>query len=217
MDIHVIPTKLEGVVLIETDFVRDGRGFFMESYHHRNYAVQGIGDRFVQDNHSRSSINVLRGLHYQDMTAPQAKVVRCIVGAIWDVAVDLRVGSPTFGQWVGVELTAENMRQLFIPVGFAHGFLARTEPAEILYKCTNYYAPSAEGTIAWNDPDLGIAWPVDEPILSPRDRAAMSLRHYLMNPAFQCVPEMQPAARSSIFPNAPRMGKAGRISSRLTP
>jgi dTDP-4-dehydrorhamnose 3,5-epimerase len=193
MDIRVIRTKLDGVVIIETGFARDERGFFLESYHRRNYAAHGIGGGFVQDNHSRSSINVLRGLHYQDMTAPQAKMVRCIVGAIWDVAVDLRVGSPSFGQWVGVELTAENMWQIYVPIGFAHGFVARTESAEILYKCTDYYTPSAEGSIAWDDPDLGIAWPVNEPILSQRDRNAMSLRNYLMNPAFHYVPEIQPS------------------------
>ncbi|MDQ6833745.1 MAG: dTDP-4-dehydrorhamnose 3,5-epimerase [Chloroflexota bacterium] len=203
MDIYIIPTKLEGVVIVETDYARDERGFFLESYHHRNYAVHGIGDRFVQDNHSRSSINVLRGLHYQDVTAPQAKMVRCIIGAIWDVAVDLRAGSPTFGQWVGVELTAENMRQLFIPVGFAHGFVARTEPTEILYKCTNYYTPSAEGAIAWDDPDLGITWPVDEPILSQRDCRAKSLRSYRVNPAFHYLPEIQATERTAASPIMP--------------
>jgi dTDP-4-dehydrorhamnose 3,5-epimerase len=184
MDIHARPTSLEGVVIIETASAGDARGFFMESYHWRNYAALGIRDLFVQDNHSRSSMHVLRGLHFQDMTAPQAKLVRCIVGAIWDVVVDVRFSSPTFGQWVGVELTADNMRQVFVPVGCAHGFVALTQPAEIVYKCTNYYAPAAEGGIAWDDPALAIAWPVDAPILSERDRRAPSWRDYLANPAF---------------------------------
>ena len=185
MDIHACQTNLEGVIVIETAFARDARGFFMESYHQRNYAALGIRDAFVQDNHSRSSMHVLRGLHYQDVTAPQAKLVRCIAGAIWDVAVDIRVGSPTFGQWVGVELTADDKRQIFIPAGFAHGFVALTEPAEILYKCTNYYAPEAEAGLAWNDPGLAITWPVDDPVLSERDRRAQSWREYLANPAFR--------------------------------
>ncbi len=206
MDIRIVPTKLEGVVIVETDYARDQRGFFLESYHHRNYAAHGIGVWFIQDNHSRSSINVLRGLHYQDMTAPQAKMVRCIVGAIWDVAVDLREDSPTFGQWVGVELTAENMRQLFIPAGFAHGFLARTEPAEIIYKCTDYYTPAAEGTIAWDDPDIGITWPVDTPILSQRDCRAKSLRSYRVNPAFHYVPAIQTTERIAASPATPLQG-----------
>jgi dTDP-4-dehydrorhamnose 3,5-epimerase len=184
VDIHAYPTKLEGVIVIETAYACDARGFFMESYHQRNYAALGIRDEFVQDNHSRSSMHVLRGLHYQDTTAPQAKLVRCIAGAIWDVAVDLRLGSPTYGQWVGVELTADNKRQMFIPAGFAHGFVALTESAEIMYKCTNYYAPEAEGGIMWNDPDLAIAWPVDDPVLSERDRRAQSWREYVANPAF---------------------------------
>jgi dTDP-4-dehydrorhamnose 3,5-epimerase len=184
MEIRALQTTLEGVIVIETAYARDARGFFIETYHQRNYAALGIRDVFVQDNHSRSSMHVLRGLHYQDATAPQAKLIRCIVGAIWDVAVDVRFGSPTFGQWVGVELTADNMRQIFIPAGFAHGFVALTQPAEIMYKCTGYYAPEAEGGIAWNDPELAIAWPVDDPVLSTRDRGARSWREYVVNPAF---------------------------------
>lgn len=184
MDIRAVATDLEGVVVVETMYARDARGFFLESYHRRNYAALGIEDAFIQDNHSRSSAGVLRGLHYQGMSAPQAKLVRCIAGAIWDVAVDIRFGSPTLGKWVGVELSAENMRQLFIPVGFAHGFVALTEPAEILYKCSSYYSPEAEGSIAWNDPDLAIPWPIHSPILSARDERARSWREYLVNPAF---------------------------------
>jgi dTDP-4-dehydrorhamnose 3,5-epimerase len=184
MDIRVIPTALDGVVIVETAFVRDARGFFMESYHRDKYVQHGLDAELVQDNHSRSARGVLRGLHYQDMTAPMVKFVRCTAGALLDVAVDLRVGSPTFGQSITVELTAENKRQLWVPVGFAHGFLALEEGTEIQYKCSNYYAPASEGAIAWNDPDLAIAWPIAEPTLSARDSAAMGLKDYLTRPAF---------------------------------
>jgi dTDP-4-dehydrorhamnose 3,5-epimerase len=185
MDIHVHPTKLEGVVTIDTDFFRDERGFFLEAWHKERYAEQGLAYDFVQDNHSRSAKDVLRGLHYQDMTAPMGKLVRCTVGAILDVAVDLRVGSPTFGQWVSVELNAEDMRQIMVPAGFAHGFLTLSEFAEVHYKCTGLYTPEAEGTIAWDDPEIGIAWPTKEPVLSNRDRQGMSLAAYLERPAFR--------------------------------
>ena len=185
MEIRVIPTELDGVVVVETEFVQDERGFLIESYHRRHYAEHGIDLEFVQENHSKSARNVLRGLHYQDLTAPMAKLVRCTAGAIFDVAVDLRVGSPTFGRWVGVELTAENKKQLLVPVGFAHGFAALTEGAELQYKLSGYYTPSAEAAVAWDDPELAIDWPVRDPILSPRDRTAMSLRDYLANPAFR--------------------------------
>ncbi len=184
MDIQAIPTALAGVVIVETAFVRDARGFFMESYHRDNYVQHGLDAELVQDNHSRSARGVLRGLHYQDMTAPMVKFVRCTAGALLDVAVDLRVGSPTFGQSVMVELTAENKRQIWVPVGFAHGFVALEEGTEIQYKCSNYYAPASEGAIAWNDPDLAISWPIAEPTLSARDSAAMSLKEYLTKPAF---------------------------------
>lgn len=184
MEIRIVPTRLDGVVVVETAFVQDERGFFIETYHKRRYAEHGLDLEFVQDNHSRSGRGVLRGLHYQDMTAPMAKLVRCSAGAILDVAVDLRVGSPTFGQWTAVELTAANMKQLLTPVGFGHGFVTLSDYAEVQYKCSNYYAPPAEGAIAWDDPDLAIAWPVQAPILSQRDSAAMSLQEYLKNPAF---------------------------------
>ncbi len=185
MEIRVIPTELDGVVIVETAFVQDERGFLIETYHRRHYAEQGIDLEFVQENHSKSARNVVRGLHYQDLTAPMAKLVRCTLGAIFDVAVDLRAGSPTFGRWVGVELTAENKKQLLVPVGFGHGFAALTEGAELQYKLSGYYTPSAEGAVAWDDPDLAIAWPVRDPILSQRDRNAMSLHDYLANPAFR--------------------------------
>jgi len=185
MEIHVTPTKLEGVVIIDTDFFRDERGFFIEYYHKQRFAEHGLGYEFVQDNHSRSAYRVLRGLHYQDMTAPMGKLVRCTAGRVLDVAVDLRLGSPTLGQWVGVELSAENMRQIMVPVGFAHGFLTLSDFAEVQYKCTGFYTPSSEGGIAWDDPDIGIDWPIRAPILSRRDQNNPGLREYLKNPAFR--------------------------------
>lgn len=184
MDISVTETKLEGVVLIDTDFFRDERGFFIEAWHAERYREHGLPDSFVQDNHSRSARKVLRGLHYQDMTAPMGKLVRCTVGAILDVAVDLRVASPTFGQWVSAELSSDNMRQIWVPDGFGHGFATLSEFAEVQYKCTGLYTPPSEGSIAWNDPDVGIEWPFDDPVLSARDQAGASLKQYLEKPAF---------------------------------
>ena len=178
------PTLLEGVLVIQPPVFRDARGFFLESYHRRKYAELGIPDEFVQDNHSRSSRGVLRGLHYQDMTAPMGKLVRCTFGTLFDVAVDLRVGSPTFGRWFGIELSAENVKQLWVPAGFGHGFAALTEFAEIQYKCTNLYTPAAEGAVRWNDPDIGIEWPVNNPIVSEKDSQAQSLKQYQARPAF---------------------------------
>jgi dTDP-4-dehydrorhamnose 3,5-epimerase len=185
LDIRVQETGLEGVLVIHTDAFRDERGFFLESYHRQRFADHGITADFVQDNHSRSKYGVLRGLHYQDQTAPMGKLVRCIEGRIFDVAVDLRTGSPTFGHWYGTELTADTMAQLWIPSGYAHGFATLSDFAQVLYKCAGYYAPSAEGTITWNDPDIGIDWPLQDPILSQRDQNGMSLREYARNPAFR--------------------------------
>lgn len=185
MAITVYPTKLEGVVIVEPDCYRDERGFFLESYHKRRYAEHGLDYEFVQDNHSRSARGVLRGIHYQDMTVPMGKLVRCSLGAVLDVAVDLRAGSPTFAQWVAVELSAENARQIMVPAGFGHAFLTLSDWAEVQYKCTAYYTPSAEGGIAWDDPDIGIDWPIRAPILSKRDRSNRSLKDYLTNPAFR--------------------------------
>jgi dTDP-4-dehydrorhamnose 3,5-epimerase len=184
MAIRITRTRLDGVVLIDTDVYRDARGFFLESYHKRRFSELGIPDEFVQDNHSRSSARVLRGLHYQDMSAPMGKLVRCTLGRVFDVAVDLRVGSPTFGQWVSEELSADTMRQVLVPPGFAHGFLTLSDVSEVQYKCTNYYTPSAEAIIIWNDPDIGVEWPEACPLLSPRDRNGMSLKDYLRKPAF---------------------------------
>ncbi len=184
MDIRVIPTRIPDVVTIETDFFQDDRGFFIESYHRQNYAIHGITDEFVQDNHSRSRRGVLRGFHYQDDSAPMGKLVRCLEGEILDVAVDLRVGSPTFGQWVAVELTGDNKRQVLIPRGFGHAFLTLSDSADVFYKCTGLYTPGAEGTIAWDDPDISVDWPLNDPALSQRDENGVSLREYRQNPAF---------------------------------
>lgn len=184
MDITVTPTRLDGVVVVDTDFFRDERGFFIEAFHRQRYAEHGLDLDVVQDNHSRSGAKVLRGFHYQDMTAPMGKLVRCTVGAILDVAVDLRVGSPTFGEWVAEELTSENMRQLWVPPGFGHAFATLSDVAEVHYKCTGYYTPSSEGTVAWNDPEIGVKWPYDDPVTSARDAQGMSLQAYLRNPAF---------------------------------
>jgi dTDP-4-dehydrorhamnose 3,5-epimerase len=184
LEIRVLPTALPGVVVIETDYFRDQRGFFIENYHRQRFVEHGITDEFVQDNHSRSGANVLRGIHYQDLTAPMGKLVRCTEGAIFDVAVDLRAGSPTFGTWLSFELSAENMRQVFVPSGFGHAFLTLTEHAQVQYKTSGYYTPAAEGTIAWDDPELAIAWPCRQPVLSERDRNGLTLAQYRENPAF---------------------------------
>lgn len=182
---RVLPTKLDGVVIIEIDAFRDARGFFVESYHRARMREHGIDCEFVQDNHSRSGAKVLRGLHYQDMTAPMAKLVRCTAGAIFDVAVDLRVGSPTFGQWTGVELSADNMRQLMVPAGFAHGFATLGDAAEVQYKCSGYYTPSSEGSLRWDDPEVAIAWPYRDPVVSAKDAQAPTLKEYLQAPRFR--------------------------------
>jgi dTDP-4-dehydrorhamnose 3,5-epimerase len=181
---HVAKTPLDGVVIVEIKYFQDERGFFIENWHKRDFAAAGLDLEFVQEGHSRSSYGVLRGMHYQDMTAPMGKLVRCTVGRIFDVAVDLRVNSPTFSKWFGVELSADNKKQIYVPPGFAHGFAVLSEFAEVQYKQTGFYTPSAEGTLAWNDPDVGIAWPINQPILSKRDQNGMSLKEYLKNPAF---------------------------------
>jgi dTDP-4-dehydrorhamnose 3,5-epimerase len=167
--VRVLPTSLPGVLIIEPDVHRDTRGFFLETYRVDRYRGHGIDTPFVQDNHSRSISGTLRGLHLQ-VGQPQAKLVRVISGAIFDVAVDVRRGSPTFGQWTGMHLSADNFRQCYIPGGFAHGFCVLSPVAEIEYKCSDIYNPAAEIGITWNDPDVAIAWPVTEPLLSDRDR-----------------------------------------------
>jgi len=164
--------ELPEIVVIEPEIFGDARGYFMELYHREKYEKAGIRDRFVQDNHSRSSRGVLRGLHYQLPPAAQGKLVRCVAGEVFDVAVDLRKSSLSFGRWIGVHLSAENQRQVWIPPGFAHGFLVLSESADFLYKTTDYYSPEYERCVLWNDPDLAVAWPLEiDPALSPKDQA----------------------------------------------
>ena len=172
---NVVKTKLHDCVIIEPKVFGDERGFFLETFHAERYAeLAGITLPFVQDNHSRSSKAVLRGLHYQKKK-PQGKLVRVVSGEVYDVAVDIRQGSSTFGQWEGVILSDENKKQLWVPPGFAHGFLVLSETADFEYKCTDYYDPSDEGSILWNDPDLSIPWPIDVPNLSEKDANAEKL------------------------------------------
>ena len=174
----IITTKIDEIVIIEPQLFADSRGFFYESYNEKAFAEEiGVAAHFVQDNHSRSAQNVLRGLHYQ-IQKPQGKLLRVVAGAVFDVAVDLRKSSPTFGQWVGYLLTAENKRQIWVPEGFAHGFLVVSEFAEVLYKTTDYYAPQYERCVLWNDPDIDIDWPLmAEPILSAKDQAGQTLKN----------------------------------------
>ena len=169
-------TTIPDVLIIEPNVFGDERGFFYESFNARSFAEQtGVKTNFVQDNHSKSAKGVLRGLHYQ-IQQPQGKLVRVVAGEVFDVAVDIRKQSPTFGRWVGVILSAENKRQMWVPEGFAHGFLVTSESAEFLYKTTDYYAPEYERSILWNDPAIGIEWPVEsEPTLSNKDKVAKLL------------------------------------------
>jgi dTDP-4-dehydrorhamnose 3,5-epimerase len=164
-------TEIPGVVRVEPAVHRDERGFFVETYSEPRYRENGISETFVQDNHSRSSRHILRGLHAQSPNA-QGKLVRCVEGAVWDVAVDVRVGSPAFGRWVGCELSAENFRQLYVPPGCLHGFVVLTDTAQFEYKCTALYDPSAEISVRWDDPEIAIEWPVGKPLLSDKDRDA---------------------------------------------
>jgi dTDP-4-dehydrorhamnose 3,5-epimerase len=172
--VKAIPTELPGVLIIEPEVHHDPRGFFLETYHQRKYAELGVPAPLVQDNHSNSVRGTLRGLHAQ-VERPQGKLVRAVRGEMFDVAVDIRRGSPTFGRWVGVVLSAENFRQLWIPPGFAHGFCVTSERVDVEYKCSDFYNPGDELTVLWSDPEIGIAWPVREPILSAKDAAARPL------------------------------------------
>lgn len=173
---QTVNTKIPDVLLLRPQVFSDTRGFFFESYNQKVFTDLGIRHSFVQDNHSRSQRNVLRGLHYQ-IRQPQGKLVRVILGEVFDVAVDLRRQSPTFGQWMGAVLSAENKEMLWVPPGFAHGFLVLSDWAEFIYKTTDFYAPQFERTIRWNDPDLAIAWPISiEPQLSPKDMQGASFR-----------------------------------------
>lgn len=179
---NIIDTKIPDVKIIEPKVFGDERGFFFESFNQQQFeAVVGYPVNFVQDNHSKSSKGVLRGLHYQLPPHAQGKLVRCVAGEVFDVAVDIRKSSPTFGQWVGVHLSAENKRQFWIPEGFAHGFVTLSETAEFLYKTTNYYHRESEGAIVWNDPELNIQWPFSQtemPLLSVKDNSALHFSQY---------------------------------------
>jgi dTDP-4-dehydrorhamnose 3,5-epimerase len=172
---NVEPTRLPGVVVVSPRVYRDPRGFFMETWNRERYADAGLPTGFVQDNLSESGRGVLRGLHYQHPGA-QGKLLQVLRGEIYDVAVDIRRGSPTFGQWVGVVLSGENQRQIYVPEGYAHGFVVTSESALFSYKCTAPYRPQSEGTVLWDDPDLGIDWPVADPLLSAKDRAGLPLK-----------------------------------------
>jgi dTDP-4-dehydrorhamnose 3,5-epimerase len=174
---NVVPTEIPEVLIIEPKVFEDDRGFFFESFNRQSFAEKtGVEADFVQDNHSRSSKNVLRGLHYQ-IQQPQGKLVRVVAGAVFDVAVDIRKSAPTFGKWVGCLLSAENKRLLWVPVGFAHGFLVVSQTAEVLYKTTDYYAPGQERCILWNDPDLAINWELTAtPVLSAKDQAGQPFK-----------------------------------------
>jgi dTDP-4-dehydrorhamnose 3,5-epimerase len=167
---NVIPTELPEVLIVTVDVYRDARGFFLEAYHERKFASLGIPARFVQDNHSHSTKAVLRGLHYQ-LRNPQGKLVRVVRGEIWDVAVDIRKGSPRFGRWTALTLSEDNNCQLYVPPGFAHGFCVLSEVADVIYKCTDFYAPGDEYGIRWDDPRIGINWPQTEHLLSEKDQA----------------------------------------------
>ena len=173
----IIPTTIPEILIVEPRVFGDDRGFFFESFNLRLFQAEtGLSPTFVQDNHSRSAKNVLRGLHYQ-IRQPQGKLVRVVAGEVFDVAVDIRKSSPSFGKWAGTVISAENKRQLWIPAGFAHGFLVLSESADFLYKTTDYYVPEHERSILWNDPDIGIVWPLKgEPILAAKDHAGKRLR-----------------------------------------
>jgi dTDP-4-dehydrorhamnose 3,5-epimerase len=169
---NIVETGLQGCVIIEPKVFGDDRGFFLETFHASRYVdLAKISLPFVQDNHSRSSLGVLRGLHFQ-RKKPQGKLVRVVIGEVFDVAVDIRSGSDTFGKWEGVILSEQNKKQLWVPPGFAHGFVVLSDTADFEYKCTDYYDPSDEGSILWNDPDLDISWPIENPILSNKDARA---------------------------------------------
>ncbi|MDP6392021.1 MAG: dTDP-4-dehydrorhamnose 3,5-epimerase [Arenicellales bacterium] len=173
--IVVTPTALDGVVVVEPKVFPDERGFFLESFNARHFAAAGLPTEFVQDNHSRSTRSVLRGLHYQ-YPAWQGKLVRSLLGEIFDVAVDIRRASPTFGQWFGTVLSADNKKQLYVPPGYAHGFCVLSDVAEMAYKCTALYEPADDAAVRWNDPQIGIDWPISSPVLSAKDNEAPMLK-----------------------------------------
>jgi dTDP-4-dehydrorhamnose 3,5-epimerase len=176
MPLTFAPTDIPGVLIVEPKVYADGRGFLMETYKRSEFLAAGIDVPLVQENHSRSTAGTLRGLHYQRDPKAQGKLVRVVVGEIFDVAVDIRDGSPTYGRWVGVTLTAANRRSLYVPAGFAHGFCVMSDEADVIYKTTEEYAPEHEHGLLWNDPALGIAWPISDPTLSPRDERWPALK-----------------------------------------
>jgi dTDP-4-dehydrorhamnose 3,5-epimerase len=192
--VKFLATALPGVVLVEPDVFEDARGYFLETYHVQKYRKGGIPGPFVQDNFSHSVRGTVRGLHYQ-LRHAQGKLVMALAGRIFDVAVDIRKGSPTFGQWIGVELSGDTKRQLYIPPGFAHGFCVLSDTADVLYKCTDLYSPTDERGIIWNDPTIGIAWPVADPILSPKDRS------------YPTLAEMREALPTYRKPRSPRVSR----------
>lgn len=181
---NIITTSLPGVLIVEPKVFADERGWFMETYHTGRFREAGITLPFVQDNHSRSRRGVLRGLHYQEPD-PQGKLVRCTAGSLFDVAVDIRRGSPSFGKWFGLELSAANNRMLWVPPGFAHGFCATSDEADLVYKVTALYNGAADRSILWNDPAIGIVWPVEGPLLSPKDLAAPKLHEAPLLPVYR--------------------------------
>ncbi len=199
---QVLTTSLPGVLILEPRVFGDARGFFMESWNRARYAEAGIDVDFVQDNLSFSRRGVLRGLHFQNPHA-QGKLVYVLQGAVYDVAVDIRVGSPTFGQWAAVELSAENRRQFYIPPGFAHGFCVTSETALFAYKCTDLYHPETEGCVLWNDPDLAIDWPLADPELSAKDRAGQRLAEFPP----ERLPRYEPSPKNSLRSFLPSRGK----------
>ncbi len=185
MTTNIIETPLPGLVEIKVEYPKDERGFFMEPWNKKVFAEAGLDVDFVQEGHSGSSKGVFRGLHYQNMSAPMGKLVRCVVGKVLDVVVDLREGSPTYGGYFKLELSADEKNMLYVPVGFAHGFLVLSDYAEVLYKMTSYWDPKSEGGIIWNDPEIGIEWPIDNPILSEKDKVLPSFEDYKKNPVFK--------------------------------
>jgi len=173
---NIIETPLSGIIVLEPKVFGDKRGFFLETFRADRLCDAGITEPFVQDNHSRSGQGVLRGLHYQ-LIQPQGKLVRVAQGAVFDVAVDVRLGSPTFGQWYGTTLDEESMRMMYVPPGFAHGYLVLSKVADFIYKCTHYYHPDSEQGIRWNDPQIGIQWPLSDVFLSDKDRKNPHLKN----------------------------------------
>jgi dTDP-4-dehydrorhamnose 3,5-epimerase len=176
-DLNAIPTFLPGVILVQPKVYSDSRGFFLETYSNDKYEDIGIRDTFVQDNHSFSTKGTLRGLHFQ-VGDGQAKLIRVTRGEVFDVAVDIRQKSPTFGKWIGIHLSEKNHKQIYIPVGFAHGFCVLSDTAEVQYKCSSKYSPEKEQGIMWNDPDIGVLWPIKKPVLSLRDKGNPSFKEF---------------------------------------